>query len=186
MIFELGSGSQKLKTLTLTEVEQRVVGAVDGVKDIATIARELGLTVFDASRAFYCLAAVGVVRTADLDKIRLRRVFREIAELMCSSTLAWRTEPSDRTCEEEVNQLTSSLPLCLNRGRIEDQAEPRLQTDDLVDMYRKFLQTQLDVVSRRFGHDNARQSFERTLRQLAPELQDVARRYEFDQLLGAH
>jgi hypothetical protein len=183
-IFELGMASQHLERLTLTPVEQQIVAAVDGVKDVSMIARELGLTVFEASRAFYCLAAVSVLRTADLDKIRLRRVFREIAELMCSSTVAWRSSPDDRTCEEEVNEMTLELPLCLSRGRIEDQAEPRLRTDDLVEMYRSFLLAQLDVVSRRFGRDNARQSFERTLRQLAPELQEVARRYGFDHLLA--
>jgi hypothetical protein len=161
------------------------VAAVDGVKDVASIARELELTVFEASRAFYCLAAVGVVRTADLDKIRLRRVFREIAELMCSSTVAWRSSPDDRSCEEEVNDLTDHLPLCLNRGRIEDQADPQLTTDGLVEMYRAFLLAQLDVVSRRFGRDNARKSFERTLQQLAPELQEVARRYALDKVLAA-
>lgn len=184
-IFELGLSPQRLEALTLTPVEKQIVAAVDGVKDVATIARELELTVFEASRAFYCLAAVGGVRTADLDKIRLRRVFREIAELMCSSTVAWRSSPGDRTCEEEVNQRTGHLPLCINRGRIEDQADPQLKTDGLVDMYRDFLLAQLDVVSRRFGRDNARQSFERTLRRLAPELQDVARRYGFDKLLAA-
>ena len=152
---------------------------------MATIARDLGLTVFEVSRGFYCLAAVGAVRTADLDKIRLRRVFREIAELMCSSTIAWRASPEDRACEEEVNQLCTTLPLRLNQGRIEDQADPQLRTDDLVEMYQRFLLTQLDVVSRRFGRENARESFERTLRQLAPELQNVAKRYAFDQLLAA-
>ncbi len=93
---------------------------------------------------------------------------------MCSSTIAWRSAPDDRSCEEEVNQLTDGLPLCINRGRIEDQADPRLKTDGLVEMYRAFLLAQLDVVSRRFGHENARQSFERTLNQLAPELQDCS------------
>jgi DNA-binding PadR family transcriptional regulator len=184
-IFELGRASQQLDTLTLMPTEERIVAAVDGVKDVATTARELELTVFEASRAFYCLAAVSVLRIADLDKIRLRRVFREIAELMCSSTVTWRTSPKDRSCEEEVNELTSHLPLCLNRGRIEDQADPQLKTDDLVQMYRNFLLQQLDVVSRRFGRENARQSFERTLRQLAPELQDVAKRYGFHKLLAA-
>jgi DNA-binding PadR family transcriptional regulator len=182
-IFELGIGAARRDALTLSAVEEQIVAAVDGVKDVATIARELELTVFEASRAFYCLAAVGVVRTADLDKIRLRRLFREIAELMCSSTVAWRNAPKDRTCEEEVNQLTEHLPLCLNRGRIEDQADPQLKTDGLVDMYRAFLLAQLGVVSRRFGPDNARQSFQQTLRQLAPELQEVAKRYGFDRLL---
>jgi DNA-binding PadR family transcriptional regulator len=183
IIFELGIGSQHLEKLALTLVEERIVAAVDGVKDVTTIARELELTVFEASRAFYCLTAVGVVRTADLDKIRLRRLFREIAELMCSSTVAWRTSPDDRSCEEEVNTLTEHLPLCLNRGRIEDQADPQLTTDGLVEMYRAFLLAQLEVVSRRFGRENARQSFDRTLRQLAPELQEVAKRYSFNKLL---
>jgi hypothetical protein len=184
-IFEIGVTSQRLESLALTEVEEQVVAAVDGVKDVTSIARELGSTVFETSRAFYCLAAVGVVRTADLDKIRLRRVFREIAELMCSSTIAWRSAPDDRTCEEEVNERIEHLPLCLNRGRIEDQADPHIKMDKLVELYRAFLVTQLDVVSKRFGQDNARQSFERTLQQLAPELQDVAKRYGFDKLLAA-
>jgi hypothetical protein len=182
-IFEVGMTAENVEKLALPTTEQQILDTLDGVKDVTSIARELGLTVFEVSRAFYCLAAVGVVRTADLDKIRLRRVFREIAELMCSSTIAWRSSPEDRTCEQEVNQMTGSLPLCLNRGRIEDQADPRLKTDALVEMYRAFLLTQLDVVSRRFGREKARQSFERTLNQLAPELQDIARRYEFDKLL---
>ena len=183
VIFELDSVSQRLDHLKLSQTEAQIVAAVDGVRDVTAIARELGLTVFGASRTFYSLAAVGVLRTADLEKIRLRRVFREIAELMCSSTLAWRASPDDRSCEEEVNQATTDLPLCLARGRIEDQADPRLKADGLVAMYRDFLLAQLDVVSRRFGRENAARSFERTLSQLAPELKKVAKRYHFDKLL---
>ncbi|MEJ2209834.1 MAG: DUF4388 domain-containing protein [Anaerolineae bacterium] len=182
-VFEVAMIDDEIQPLGLTELENEILAVIDGVKDVNNVARELEVTVFEASRAFYCLAAVGVLRTADLDKIRLRRVFREIAELMCGSTVAWRTSPSDRTCEEQVNAETGHLPLCLSRGRIEDQAHPHLQTDQLVEMYRSFLRVQLDVVSRRFGPANARQSFERTLRQLAPELQDVARRYGLDRLL---
>jgi DNA-binding PadR family transcriptional regulator len=182
-VFEVAMGARALEELTLTPLERRIVEAVDGVKEVATVARELGVTVFEASRAFYGLAAVGVLRTADLDKIRLRRLFREIAELMCSSTVAWRTAPDDRSCEEEVNEETGHLPLCLNRGRIEDQAAPHLKADELVEIYRSFLLAQLQVVSRRFGAENARRSFERTLRQLAPELQKVAKRYGFDRLI---
>jgi hypothetical protein len=184
-IFELGTASQHQHSLTLTQSESQVLAMIDGVKDVNTIARELGLTLFQASRVFYCLTAVGLIRTADLEKIRLRRVFREIAELMCSSTIAWRSSADDRTCEDEVNQLNTHLPLRLNNGRIEDEADPQLKTDGLVEIYRTFLLSQLDVVSRRFGKENARQSFERTLRQLAPELQDVAKRHGFDKLMAA-
>jgi DNA-binding PadR family transcriptional regulator len=182
-IFELGPSAHLVDEMELTPMETQVVGAVDGVKDLSTIARELSLTVFEASRAFYCLTAVGVLRTADLDKIRLRRVFREIAELMCSNTLAWRTAPDDLSCEQAVNEAAGCLPLCLNAGRIEDRSEPQLKTEELVDMYRSFLVKQLNVVSRRFGRPNARESFQRTLRRLAPDLQEVAMRYGFDRLL---
>jgi DNA-binding PadR family transcriptional regulator len=179
-IFERGSAHQHLAQLTLTPTEEQVADAVDGVKDVATVARELNLTLFETSRAFYCLTAIGVLRAADLDKTRLRRVFREIAELMCSSTLPWRSAPDDRSCEQEVNELCKTLPLCLDHGRIQDETDPQLSVKEMKEAYHFFLQQQFAVVSRRFGRSNARQSFERTLRQLAPELQDVAKRHGFD------
>jgi DNA-binding PadR family transcriptional regulator len=181
-IFELSSATQHLEHLTLTPTEDRVVAVVDGVKDVAAIARDLDLTLFEASRAVYCLAAVGVLHTADPDKIHLRRLFRELAGLMCNSAAAWPTAPDERTCEEEVNALCRSLPIRLNGGRIEDQTDPQLEIDELKEMYLRFLREQFKVVSRRFGRTSAHQSFERTLRQLAPELQDVARRYGFERL----
>jgi len=149
---------------------------------VAAIARELDLTLFETSRIFYCLIAIGALRTSDLDKIRLRRVFRELAELMCSSTVPWRDSPEDRSCEEEVNDRVRDLPLCLAKGHIIDQADPQLGTEELQEMYLRFLTEQCRVISRRFGHSNARHAFERTLRQRAPELQAVAKRYGFDRL----
>jgi hypothetical protein len=184
-IFELGSAREGLDRLALLPGEERVVAAVDGVKDVAAIARELDLTLFETSRIFYCLIAVGVLRTADLDKIHLRRVFREIAELMCSSTIPWRASPEDTACEEEVNHRVRHLPLRLDSGRVVDSADPHLGTEELKEMYHRFLLEQFRVIDRLFGHSNARQAFERTLRQLAPELQAVARRHGFDRLVSA-
>jgi DNA-binding PadR family transcriptional regulator len=181
-IFELSEVSAHLDALTLTPTEEQVVATVDGVKNVAAIARDLDLTLFETSQAMYCLAAVGVLCTADPDKIRLRRVFREMAELVCNSTKAWRSSPDDRTCEEEVNRRAAHLPLCLDNGRIEDQADPKWETERLQGLYQHFLQIQFEVVRRHFGLSRARQAFERALRQLAPELQDVANRYGFDRV----
>jgi|GEM_PF-629613 len=181
-IFELGSAPERLPALALLPGEERVVATVDGVKDVATVARELDLTFFETCRIFYCLAAIGMLRTADLEKIRMRRVFREIAELVCTGTLPWRASPDDRSCEEEVNERVGHLPLRLDDGRIEDRTDPQLGTEELKEMYQCFLAEQFRVISRRFGHSNARQTFERALRQLAPELQAVAHRHGFDRL----
>jgi DNA-binding PadR family transcriptional regulator len=182
IIFELGSVADLLERLELLPGEERVVAIADGVKDVATIARELDLTLFETSRIIYCLAAIGVLRTADLAKIRLRRVFREIAELMCERTVPWRPSPQDRSCEEEVNRRVEKLPIRLDNGRIEDRADPRLGTEELEEIYHRFLSEQFRVIDQRFGHANARQAFEQTLRQLAPELQAMAKRHGFDRL----
>jgi hypothetical protein len=182
IIFEVGPNLQRLEQMAPTRAEERVVAAVDGVKDVAAIARELNLTLFEASRAFYCLTAVGVLQTADVDKILLRRVFREITELMCQSTIPWRSSPEDRACEQEVNERTESLPISLVDGRIQDQVDRQMETDELKEMYTRFLTEQFSVVSRRFGRTNAHQSFDQALRQLAPELQSVAKRYGLDRM----
>jgi DNA-binding PadR family transcriptional regulator len=179
-IFEPGPAYQDTQWLALSGTEAQVVGAADGVKDVAAIAQELGLTLFATSRAIYCLAEVGVLHIADLDKIHLRRVFREIAELMCQSTRPWRPTPDDRSCEHEVNDLCRDLPLRLDKGRIEDGTDPLLGIDELQEWYQLFLRRQFQVISRRFGPSNARQAFEQTLRQIVPELQDVAKRYGLD------
>ena len=158
------------------------MAAVDGVSDVAAIARELDLTLFEASRTFYCLTAIGVLQTADLDKILLRRVFREITELMCRSTVPWRSSPDDRACEEEVNDRTRALPIALDNGRIQDRVDREMKTDELKELYTQFLTEQYTVVSRRFGRTNAQRSLEQALHQLAPELQAVAKRYGLDRL----
>jgi DNA-binding PadR family transcriptional regulator len=182
VIFELAPNRQDLEQLPLTPNEERVIAAVDGTKDVTTIAQELDMTLFEASRVLYCLTAIRMIRTADLDKIRLRRVFREMAELMCDSTQEWRSSPDCRTCEEQVNERCRHLPVRLIDGRIEDRADPQLGIDELRKMYCFFLDQQFRVVRRRFGHADARQSFERSLRQLAPGLQDTARRHGLDHL----
>jgi DNA-binding PadR family transcriptional regulator len=182
IIFEMGPNGQRLTEMAPTPIEERVVAAVDGVKDVAAIARELDLTLFEASRVFYCLTAIGVLQTADLDKILLRRAFREITELMCQSTVPWRSSPEDLACEQEVNERTEALPVSLVNGRIQDRGDRQMETDELKDIYARFLAEQFSVVSRRFGRTNAQRSFERTLRQLAPELQAVAKRHGLDRV----
>jgi hypothetical protein len=182
IIFEVGPNVQRLEQMTPTPTEEQVVAAVDGVKNVAAIARELDLTLFEASRVFYCLTAIGVLQTADLDKILLRRAFREITELMCKSTQPWRSSQDVFTCEQEVNERTQALPISLLDGRIQDQVDRQMETDELKEMYTRFLAEQFAVVSHRYGRTNAQQSFEQSLRQLAPELQTVAKRHGLDRV----
>ena len=182
IIFEVGPNVRRLAQMAPTPIEERVVAAVDGVKNVATIARELDLTLFEASRVFYCLTAIGVLQTADLDKILLRRAFREITELMCKSTQPWRSPQDVYTCEAEVNERTQALPISLVDGRIQDQVDRQMETDELKEMYMRFLAEQFAVVSHRYGRTNAQQSFEQALRQLAPELQTVAKRHGLDRV----
>ena len=78
---------------------------IDGFKDVTAIARSSGFTEFETSKTLYGLYAVGYVQPADPDKSKLRRVFREFAELMCRGALPIRTTPEEASaCEHEVNK----------------------------------------------------------------------------------
>jgi DNA-binding PadR family transcriptional regulator len=164
--------------LDLTEDEDRVLDALDGLKDVTAVARECELTEFETSKILYGFHAVGLVQPGDLDKIRLRRLFREFAELMCKGTQPYRVGPDDFACEVEVNQRCGDLPIRFITGRIEDQTDPGLRTDDLAEIYQDFLQTQQAVVKERFGSEVAERLFQQVLSQISPGLRDALERYD--------
>ena len=166
----------------LTPGERQLLAALDGERDVEALALSLGWTLFETSKALYGLAAAGLVATADVDRLRLRRAFREVAELLCRSTFAWRTSPDDRTCEEEVNTCMAGTPLRLREGHLEDETPPATPTEELERLYCEFVRTQLAVISRRFGRENAQKSYQQVLDRLSPDLRAVAARHGLDSL----
>lgn len=179
-IFEIQA--YPLAGLELTGIEHQVLDSVDGTKDVAAIAAKNDLTVFETSKILYCLTAVGLLRSGDQEKIRLRRFFREFAELMCRSTLPWRDPPNSRACEVEVNQHCEHLPIKFEMGRIQDETDPALKTEDLANLYHTFLRTQYDVIKTWFGPERVNLAFEKVSRQLSPGLQDVFSKYSFKKI----
>ena len=154
-VFEHREGPVDAEDLELSDVEQEVYEALDGLRDVSDVARLCSLTEFEASKTLYGLCTVGLVRAGDRAKIRLRRVFREFAELMCRATIPYRDSPNDFTCEEQVNRRCADLPVRFVASRIEDQTDPALSTEDLATIYRDFLAVQQAVVTKRFGQQVA-------------------------------
>ncbi|MGQ9717244.1 MAG: DUF4388 domain-containing protein, partial [Anaerolineae bacterium] len=163
--------------IELTDDERRVWEALDGVQDVTEIARTCALTEFETSKILYTLHVVGLIRPGEADKVRLRRCFREIAELLCRATIPARPSPDDLSCEEEVSRCCADLPIRFNVGRIEDRTDPALPIRELADIYRRFLQTQQEVLRKRFGEEQVAAWRDRVMRQIGPGLQDVVRRY---------
>jgi len=178
IVFERREGRVSPEDLDLTEEERLVLNTLDGLRDVADVARECELTEFETSKILYGLHAVGLVQPGDLDKVRLRRLFREFAELMCKSTRPYRATPNDFSCEIEVNQRCADLPVRFSASRIEDLTDPGLRTDELARIYRTFLRTQLAVVRERFGEDVARRLLQQVLAQISPGLRETLERYD--------
>jgi hydrogenase maturation factor HypE len=101
---------------------------------------------------------------------------------MCRSTLPWRDSPDNRGCEIEVNQLCAHLPIRFEMGRIQDETDPILKTEELAELYRTFLTTQYTVIKEWFGQDGVRKAFEKVSRQLSPGLQEVFGKYNFEKI----
>ena len=176
-VFERRHEDARWDTLDLSEQERLVLAALDGLRDVTAVARECGLTEFETSKILYGLHAVGLVQPGDLDKIRLRRVFREMAELMCRGTVPHRSSPENTACEVEVNERCGDLPVRLIAGRIEDLTDPGLSTEDLAHVYQHFLEEQRDVVRTRFGEDVADNLLNQVSAQISPGLRDALKQY---------
>jgi DNA-binding PadR family transcriptional regulator len=164
--------------LDLTEDESQMLRVLDGLKDVTTVARECGLTEFETSKILYGFHAVGLVQPGDRDKIRLRRLFREFAELMCRGTRPYRDSPDDTACEIAVNERCADLPVRLITGRIQDHTNPGLQTEELAKVYRAFLKNQRTVVKEWFGDQVATRLLQQVQSQINPGLQDILEQYD--------
>ena len=176
-VFERREGGECPENLELTDDECRVLAALDGLRDVTAVARECQLTEFETCKILYGLHAVGLVQPGDLDKIRLRRLFREFAELLCKSTRPYRTGPNDFSCELEINQRCTDLPVRFAASRIEDHTDPGLRTEDLAKVYRSFLGTQVAVVEERFGAEVAQGLLNQVMSQISPGLREALERY---------
>ena len=172
-VFERREGRISLEGLDLMPEEHQVLNALDGLKDVTGLARACELTEFETSKILYGLHAVGLAQPGDLNKIRLRRLFREFAELMCRGTRPYRASPDDSSCEIEVNQRCEDLPIRFIAGRIEDQTDPTLRTENLAELYREFLQHQRGVVTEWFGSEVADRLLQQVLSQISPSLRDA-------------
>lgn len=177
-VFERRADGISPDDLKLTDEEQRVLRALDGLRDVFDVARICELTEFETSKILYGLSAVGLVQPGDLGKIRLRRVFREFAELMCRGTIPYRDAPDDFACEVEVNQRCEDLPIRFITGRIEDQTNPALRTEELAEAYRTFLQAQQRVVKERFGEGIAGELLRQVKSQISPSLRKALEEYD--------
>lgn len=177
-VFEQRTNGPSPDELDLRSEERRVLEALDGLRDVSTVAMVCELTEFETSKVLYGLCAVGLAQPGDLSKIRLRRVFREFAELMCRATIPYREAPDDFTCETEVNERCDDMPIRFIAGRIEDQTDPSLRTEELAEVYRDFLRTQRAVVRERFGDDVAERLLDRVLSQVNPRLRDALDSYD--------
>jgi len=177
-VFERRKRGECPDDLELTEEECRVLEVLDGLRDVTDVARVCDLTEFETSKILYGLHAVGLIQPGDLDKIRLRRLFREFAELFCKSTRPYRAAPNDFSCEVEVNQRCSDLPVRFVKSRIEDRTDPGLRAEELAKIYQRFLHTQINVVRERFGDEVAERLLHRVLEQISPGLREALKRYE--------
>jgi DNA-binding PadR family transcriptional regulator len=177
-VFERREGRVSPEDLDLMPEEHELLNALDGLKDVTGLAMSCELTEFETSKILYGLHAVGLAQPGDLSKIRLRRLFREFAELMCRGTRPYRASPSDFSCEIEVNQRSENLPIRFIAGRIEDQTDPTLRTENLVELYREFLQNQRGVVMEWFGSEVADRLLQQVLSQINPSLRDALEQYD--------
>ncbi|MHB1319845.1 MAG: DUF4388 domain-containing protein, partial [Anaerolineae bacterium] len=172
-LFEARDEGERQVQLVLTEAERSVLAIIDGTRDISALAQVCGLTEFEVSRILYGLSEVDLIEPADPDRGRLRRVFRECAELMCLNAAPFLTVEEAVACEEEVARRCPDVPIAMRDRRILDDTPKTLKSGELADIYRRFLQTQVAVLDERLGQDVADELRRQVLEKISQSLRET-------------
>ncbi len=173
------------REMPLNEAERRVVSAIDGVKDVRSVAGGLSLSEFETSKALYTLFAVGALRTVDQDKVRVRRIFRHLAESLYQAVVILGGARTAQECEMSLNGRSKEIgAIRLRQGQVTDDSDPQWEAGQLATAYHSFLNAEVEVIGERLGRNFVQQTGERILREATPDLQEVANRYGFQKVLS--
>lgn len=170
-----------VQELDLRAEERETLQALDGFRDVRDIISLVGLSEFETSKTLYTLFAVGLLRTVDRDRVRMRRVFRHLVESLYRAVLLLAGPRAAETCELTVNARQGGEPgIRLVQGKLLDEMAAGWDVPRQAQAYADFLESECEAVAEQMGRNFVQQSLERILREVTPDLQEVAARCGFD------
>jgi hypothetical protein len=171
----------------LNDDEVSIYHRIDGVRDVATIAQEVGRTQFDTAKVLYQLVKKGIIEAVPPNKLKIIHLFNQTVEAIHLKLMMFGFS---REALEFQNQLNSfardnRLKVRMSGGRVAlgDHDTP-IDAISLIDSYKLFIGIQNNKFSKILEPEIASGLMEGLYRHTDPEFQSMMRMYEFVEIGG--
>lgn len=165
----------------------RVFSLVDGHRDVAAIARDAGITQFDAARALYQLTRRGYVEAMPPDREKIIELFTLAVESIYLKLILFDHARVALEFEHQLNRFAQQhgLRVRMASGRIiKTDRETRISSTELIDRYKLFIAIQNNKFANMFEPVVAQGLMEGLYRHADPETRQLLRMYEFYEIEG--
>ncbi|MER3485731.1 MAG: hypothetical protein C4345_06985 [Chloroflexota bacterium] len=172
---------------TVPEHLQSVYRAVDGQRDVATIARLTGLTQFEAAKALYELVQGRFVEAIPPNKVKLCELFNLAVESIYLKLILFDYSRDALQFENELNRFAveNRLKVRMASGKvIRSDLDTPITPTELIDLYKLFIGIQNNKFSKTFEPHVYQGLMEGLYLNADPEFKAMMRMYEFIEIEG--
>jgi hypothetical protein len=171
----------------LSDEARDVLTLVDGVSDVATLARRRQRTQFETAKLLHGLTRLGLVEPVPPNKHRVMELFRYTVEAIYIKLVMYGYSRKAMEFEYELNRFCreNKLKTRMHVGKIRmtDQELP-IDTIALLDMYKLFVAIEQNRFAKLFPPEIRKGLTEALYQHMDPESRALMRMYEFYALEG--
>jgi hypothetical protein len=171
----------------LSEEAREVLVLVDGVSDVATIARKRGRSQFDTAKLLHGLTQLGLVQPVPPDKHRVMELFRYTVEAIYIKLVMYGYSRKAMEFEYELNRFAreNKLKVRMHIGKIRlTDLDLPIDATSLLDLYKLFVAIENNKFAKLFPPEIHKGLTEALYQHMDKETRALMRMYEFATLEG--
>jgi hypothetical protein len=171
----------------LSDEARDVLAMVDGVSDVATIARKRGRSQFDTAKLLHGLTRLGLITPVPPDKNRVMELFRYTVEAIYIKLVMYGYSRKAMEFEYELNRFAreNKLKVRMHIGKIRlTDLDLPLDATGLLDYYKLFVAIENNKFAKLFPPEIHKGLTEALYLHMDPETRALMRMYEFHAMEG--
>lgn len=172
---------------SIKDEELPVYHLLDGVRDVATIAQEIGKTQFETAKILFHLVKRGIVEAVPPNKMKIMQLFNLAVESIHMKLMMYGHSREALEFENQLNRFArdNRLKIRMSGGRVAltDMDTP-IDATSLIDLYKLFIGIQNNKFSKVLDPAKAVGLMEGLYRHTDPEFRSMMRMYEFYEIEG--
>jgi hypothetical protein len=171
----------------LSDEAREVLVMVDGVSDVATIARQRSRTQFDTAKLLFGLTRLGLVQPVPPDKQRVIELFRYTVEAIYIKLVMYGYSRKAMEFEYELNRFAreNNLKVRMHVGKIRiTDADLPIDPTALLDLYKLFIAIENNKFTKLFPPEIRKGLTEALYQHMDQPSRALMRMYEFHAMEG--